>query len=115
LELGQTNLLAISPVRLAESEELEGRLVVIRPKPSTRGVRGFFDRFLYELAAKRLRLDDIGTFAWRHLDGQRTVAQIAELLREEFGEDVDPAEQRLGKLIWVLYREGFVSYPGFDD
>ena len=37
-DLERVNLLDIAPVRLTESEEVKGRLVVIRPKPQRRGI-----------------------------------------------------------------------------
>ncbi|NIM49215.1 MAG: PqqD family peptide modification chaperone [Gemmatimonadales bacterium] len=109
------NLLELVPVRIAEWEEVGERVVVIRPAPESKGLRSLLDRLLYELAAKRLRLDEVGSFAWRQLDGTRTVGEVAVQLRERFGDAVEPAEQRLGKLVSVFRREGLVAYPGFDD
>jgi hypothetical protein len=36
-------------------------------------------------------------------------------MRAEFGERVEPVEERLGHLIRVMRREGFIGYPGWDD
>jgi hypothetical protein len=105
----------MAPLRCAEWEEADGRIIVIRPPPTSKGARLWLDRFLFELSAKRIRLDEIGSFVWRHLDGEHTVGEIAALLRGEFGERVDSAEERLGKLIWAFRREEFVMYPGWDD
>jgi hypothetical protein len=114
-DLEQVNLLTLAPVQVAESEEVDSRVVVVRPAPTSRGLRGGVDRFLHLLSARRIRLDELGGFVWRRLDGVRTVAEIAQRLREEFGEAVEPAEERTGQLIWVLRREGLVAYPGWDD
>ena len=114
-ELEGVNLLGLAPVRVAEWEEAEGKVVVLRPRPNTRGLRGLLDSFFHRMSANRIRLDDVGTFAWHSLDGKRTVAEIAELLRGEFGEEVDPAEHRLGYLIQVMRKEGLLRYPGWDD
>ena len=113
--LTEVNLLEMTPVRCAEWEETDDRIIVIRPRPTSKGARLLLDRFLFELSAKRIRLDEIGSFVWRHLDGEHTVGEIAALLRGKFGERVDPAEERLGKLIWAFRREEFVMYPGWDD
>jgi hypothetical protein len=114
-ELEGVNLLGLAPVRLAEWEEDRGKVVVLRPFPTARGVRGLLDRFFHRMSASRIRLDEVGSVAWRALDGSRTVAEIAELLREEFGEKVDPADRRLAHLIWQMRREGLVVYPGWDE
>lgn len=89
-------------------------MVVVRPEPTSRGLRGWVDRLLHSMSASRIRLDELGSFAWLRLDGERTVAEVAELLRQEFGEQVEPAEERLGHLVRVMRREGFLAYPGWD-
>jgi len=114
-ELETVNLLEMMPVRVAEWTESSGRIVVVRPKPVRVGFLGMIDHMLYLLSAKRIRLDAEGSFAWLNLDGEHTVGQLAALMREEFGEKVEPAEERLGQLVRVFRREGFVAYPGWDD
>jgi hypothetical protein len=115
-ELEEVNVLELAPRRLAEWEEEEGgRVVVLRPSPATRGLGGLVDRILHQLSARRIRLDEVGSFAWLRLDGEQTVGQVAELLRKEFGDDVEPAEERLGRLVQLMRREGFLAYPGWDE
>jgi hypothetical protein len=114
-ELETINLLAIKPIRLAEWEERGDRVVVVRPRPTGPVPRVLFDWFLYLLAAHRLRLDPLGSASWLLLDGERSVAEVAELLRDRFNEAVEPAEERLGHLVRVFRREGLVAYPEWDD
>ena len=114
-QLEDVNLLDMKPVRVAEWEEKGERVVVVRPKPSGGGLRVLLDRFFYSLSARKLRLDEIGSAGWRLLDGKRTVAEVAEELRREFGERAEPAEERLGHLVRVFRREDLVAYPGWDD
>lgn len=70
---------------------------------------------LYGLSPRRIRLDEVGSFAWLHLDGEQTVQEIADRMTEAFGDRVHPVEERLGQLVWALRREGLVGYPGWDD
>jgi hypothetical protein len=114
-ELEGVNLLGLAPRRIAEWEESEGKVVVLRPKPRTRGIRGALDRFFHKMSAQRIRLDEVGSFAWMRFDGNRTVAEVAELLSAEYGEAVAPAEERLGHLVWLMRKEGFLGYPSWDD
>jgi len=114
-ELEGVNLLGLAPVRFAKWEEVEGKVILLRPRPTTRGPRGLLDRFFHRMSANRIRLDEFGSFAWIRLDGSRTVGQVVELMREEFGDRVDPAEERLSHLIWLLRREELLGYPGWDD
>ena len=104
------NLLDLTPVVSADVEEQDGRVVIIRPKPILRGLRGPIDWLIYMLAPGRIRLDDVGSFCWRHIDGRHTAGEIAEAMRAEFGESIEPAEERLGTFMRLLQREDLVSF-----
>lgn len=114
--LAQLNLLDLSPVRLASWEEQDERVVVERPRPRKgRGFLAFLNEWLgYHSGTRKIRLDPFGTFAWRQLDGKATVAEVAGRLRGEFGEDIEPAEERLARMMHILYREHLIGYPGID-
>ena len=66
------------------------------------------------MAPPRIRLDELGSFAWLALDGRTTVGTIADRVRIRFGEDAEPVEQRLGQFVHILRRERFVSYPQLE-
>jgi len=109
------NLLELAPVRIARWDEVEGRVVVERPAPRGIGPGQLLDWLLHMMSVKKLRLDEVGSLAWQLLDGDHTVTQVAEAVRERFGEAVEPAEERVGLLIRTLRREGLVAYPGWDS
>jgi hypothetical protein len=67
------------------------------------------------MSASRIKLDEVGSYVWLRLDGERTVAELAGELDAEFGEEVRPAEERLGYLVRLLRKEALVAYPGWDD
>jgi len=112
--LAQVNLLELRPVRAAEWEDADERVVVTRPPASGRGLARLLDWLQTTLAARRIRLDPVGSFAWRRLDGSRSVAEVAAELRVEFGDAVEPAEERLGHLVRQLRREKLLAYPDWD-
>ncbi len=114
-ELESVNILELTPCRLADWRSAGERIVVIRPKPVGAGLRAQIDKVLYMMSARRIRLDAHGSFSWLCLDGEHTVGQVAVQLREKFGAEVDPAEERLGHLVRVLRREGLVGFRGWDD
>jgi len=114
-DLEGVNLLGLAPRRIAEWEEADEQIILIRPPPGTDGLQGVMDRFFHKMSASRIRLDEVGGFAWVHFDGDRTVAQVGELMRREFGERVEPVEERLGHLVWVMRKEGFLAYPEWDE
>ena len=113
-DIEEINLLDIAPVCLTECEEMKGQLVIIRPKPKRRGILTILHWLQYWMAVPRIRLDDRGAFVWNHLDGRRTVGEIAQLARDRFGESIEPAEERVGRLVLMFRREDLVAFPGID-
>ena len=107
------NLLELAPQRVASWHEDEGR-VVLQLEAPVRPWRTPLDWLSYKMSAKKVRLDEVGSFAWKLLDGRRTVAQVAAKLRVEFGEQVDPAEERLGEMVRMLRRGGMIAYADWD-
>jgi hypothetical protein len=114
-DLKKINLLEVAPRRMAEWEEHEDYILVVRPIPKGKGFGRLVNRLLYEMSSKRIKLDEVGSVAWLHMDGQKTVGDIADVLRDRFGEAIEPAEERLGQLVWVMRREWLVEYSGIDD
>jgi hypothetical protein len=94
--------------------ERDDRVVLIRPRPQVRGLRSALEWLACQLAPRRLRLDPIGSFAWRQLDGSASVARVAAAVRERFGDASEPTEERLGQLVRLLRRDGFVALPPWD-
>lgn len=97
------------PVPLGPWREVEGRVVLERPRPSRRGWAGVAERFSYWASVRRVRLDEVGSAAWRRIDGRRTVAEVARQLEAERGAAVAPAEERVGRFVGELARLGFLE------
>jgi hypothetical protein len=57
----------------------------------------------------RVKLDEIGSFAWRMMDGKTRLETIAEAMQGHFGERVEPAANRLKSFYTILYKDGFVK------
>ena len=86
----------------------DGRCVVLRPRFG----EGRVGRWLAARLGNpcyRIRLDDVGTFIWRACDGETPLTQIAGRLRAEFGERVEPTEERLARFIQSMLRSRMVS------
>jgi len=101
------DLLALVPRRKYEHELTdEGKVVVIIPKFR----RPPFNRLMRRMKAPniRVKLDEIGTFVWLHADGVRSVGDIAQALRDEFGDTAEPAEERVHLFFQQLHRGGMV-------
>jgi len=49
------------------------------------------------------------------MDGETNVRGLADLVRADFGDRVEPVGQRLGQLIRLLRREHFVTYVELEE
>lgn len=76
--------------------------------------RGFFNR-LFQILLKKpkvsfVHLDEMGSFLWKRLDGEKKIAELAEGFREAFGEKAEPLYERLAKYMQILHSYGFISF-----
>ena len=113
--LKNINLLELKPVRTETWEEDDGRVVVVRSRGTGTGIQKVRDWLRFWLSSSRIRLDGPGSRVWLLLDGQRSVGEVADLLRMEFGEEIEPAEERAGEMVRSLHNEELVAYPGWDE
>ncbi|MCK5376184.1 MAG: PqqD family protein [Acidobacteria bacterium] len=110
------DLLELEPVRCVPWREGEdGRVVIDRPRPSLRGLRGLLDGLTWLLAPRRIRLDEVGSFAWRRLDGATKVSSLAGVMCDVFPDARDQLEERLGQYLRALRRLRVISFPEWDE
>lgn len=57
----------------------------------------------------RVRLDEIGSFVWRQLDGKTNFENLVDAMKGHFGQKVEPAADRLQKFLTILYKDKFVK------
>ena len=60
-------------------------------------------------ATTTITLDALGSFVWLHIDGTRTIEEIAHAVEKHFGESANPLYERLTQYIRVLERNSFVT------
>jgi len=103
------------PQRTLEwQEDDEGKVFLLKEKSRNQAMK-----WLIRKAGKnqffRIHLDRFGTKAWQLADGSRSVAGIAAVMREEFGEDLkDPAE-RVARFFAMLASSRFVVFRRPED
>jgi hypothetical protein len=56
----------------------------------------------------KIKLDEIGSFVWRNIDGKGSIEYIARRMAAEFGDKVEPVHDRLGQFIQSLYQNKFI-------
>lgn len=57
-----------------------------------------------------VHLDDIGSFVWPLLDGEKDIIALGKLVKEEFGDKAEPLYERLAKYFQILDSYGFVEW-----
>ncbi len=57
----------------------------------------------------QIHLDKMGNFIWPLMDGDRSIQQIALLVKEQFGDEAEPLYNRLVQYIRNLESYGFVE------
>ena len=76
--------------------------------------KGFFhslaQKFLKKPRFSQIHLDEMGSFILPLIDGQRSVYDIAQLVKEHFGEQAEPLYNRLVTYMAMLENCGFVSF-----
>ena len=109
------NLLDLTPRREVQWEEREDGLVtLVRVKPAVRDLRSFRRWLSFMMAPPRIRLDEVGSYAWLNMNGDVDVRELVQRVRDEFGESAEPVAQRLGQFVRLLRRERFVTYLELD-
>lgn len=112
--LRETNLLDVVPVRLAKWEDHDDHVIIIRPRPRAAWYLLPLEWLRYLMAVRRIRGGPIVAAVWRACDGRTTVREVVARVREAFGDDAEPAEDRVGELARRLRREGLLAYRDLD-
>ncbi len=97
------NLLELKPKQLFPSETIDGRnIVVLVPKFKNK----IAQRLLPKVSKSnfRVKLDEVGSFVWKNCEGMITVQDIADRLKVEFGQSVEPVYERVSEFIRRLHR-----------
>jgi hypothetical protein len=85
----------------------DGRVVLLRPKFTSQAFQ-WLQRFLAKPQWK-VRLDEVGSCLWLHMDGTRNFRQLCAILESRFGERVHPVDARTWALLAQLYEGRFIT------
>lgn len=94
--------------RECEWIESDGVVELLMPRYGRGGLARALSRWLNPRPV-RIRLDEIGAFVWSRCDGRHSVDEIAEVMREEFGPEAEPVEERLLVFVRRMLREKLVA------
>jgi hypothetical protein len=62
-----------------------------------------------------IKLDVFGTSTWLLIDGKNSVENICTKMRQQFGENIEPAEERVTKFLTKLYDNRYITYKQLLD
>ena len=76
--------------------------------------KGVFNRIFQVLLKKPkvsfIHLDEMGSFVWPEIDGERNLIQIGMLVEEHFGDKAKPVYERLSQYFQILESYGFIKW-----
>lgn len=102
------NILSLYPVKQCEHEIKDGLVVVLfrNTKPS------FIEKLFFKKLVNKpykIDLDEIGSFIWHLCDSKNNVEEIARLAKEEFGEKIDPVEERVVEFMKQMHKTKLIE------
>lgn len=75
---------------------------------------GFFNRVAQKLLKKPeityVHLDEMGSFVWPLMDGERSIIELGKLVDEHFGKKAHPLYERLAKFFQILESYHFIEW-----
>lgn len=76
--------------------------------------KGVFNRIAQKLFKKpkvsHVHLDEMGSFIWPLLDGEKNIIELGQMVDEKFGEKCHPLYERLAKYFQILDSYGFIQW-----
>ena len=76
--------------------------------------KGLFNRIAQKLFKKPkvsyIHLDEMGSFVWPLLDGEKNIIELGKMVETEFGEKANPLYERLAKYFQILDSYQFVEW-----
>lgn len=80
--------------------------------------RGFYAAIAQKVfrtpRVSHIDLDEYGSFLWTRIDGHKSVGQLAEEMKEHFGQKAEPLYDRLVKYMQILRNNRFIQLTGKD-
>lgn len=75
--------------------------------------KGLFNRIAQKVFKKPkisyIHLDEMGSFVWPIINGEKSISEIGEAVDKHFGEKAHPLYERLAKYFQILESYGFVK------
>lgn len=112
--LKKANYLNLTPMRLLQDEVGEdNKVALLFPKFEGKLTKKYIAPML-KSPYIRMRLDEFGSAVWLVIDGKKKVQEIADELVQQFGDKIQPVEQRLTKFLTLLYTQKVITFAEIE-
>ena len=112
----KVNYLELIPLhseKIKSTVDSEGNITIIIEN------KGIFywitQKLLKKPRVSQIHLDKMGNFIWPLMDGEHDIMKIAEMVKEEFGEEAEPLYNRLVAYISTMEQYGFVELKNEEE
>ena len=69
-----------------------------------------FQKFFKKPKVTQIHLDEIGSFVWPLIDGEKNIVLLGQDVEKRFGEKAQPTYERLAQFFRILESYRFVSW-----
>jgi len=100
----------LTPFKLHSEEIDENNFVtVITPKFRNKLLQKFI---LPKMKNKhfKIELDKFGSFIWLNINGKNSAADIINISSQHFGDEINPADERVGIFLYQLFENKLISF-----
>lgn len=67
-------------------------------------------KFFNKPKVSHVHMEEIGSFLWPYLNGDKDILALGEMVREHFGEAAEPLYERLAKYFQILESYNFIIW-----
>ena len=106
------NVLEKIPAHAVDFDHKNGAIHILIPKIKLEIFKFLQQRLKHPYTV--VQLDEYGTRVWNLIDDRKTVFDIANTLRQEFGDKIEPVYERLGLFINMLAQRRFITLRDVD-
>lgn len=76
--------------------------------------KGFYafiaHKFFKRPSVSHIKLDEYGSFIWLLIDGKNTISDLADCMKEKYGDKAEPLYERLVTYMRILRNNKFIIY-----
>lgn len=89
-------------------EITDGKVILYRE--NTGAVNRILQKCFRKPKVSTVPLDEMGSFVWQLMDGERNIMALASCIKGEFGMKAEPLYPRAAKYFRTLRSNGFIEY-----